>query len=429
VQFPAPLWQTKAIMLIEIWERLRGYCKWIRAKARTETSKIKEIKYCSGSGKQRNPGIDLLRGIAVFLVLSHHIGLRLPLAKGMLGSFLPTWVLSTLNWRGYQAVFLFFVISGFLIARNSLDRWERLSWIHPKSFYLRRSARILPCFLGLLLVLSVLHLLHLRDFTITGPGQTLGHALFSALGLHLNWYEGLTGYLPANWDVLWSLSIEECFYLAFPLVCLVLRWDALLAPLLALLAAGLPWFLTHTGGSDVWQEKAYLPGFAAIATGVLGALLTRWWPCVHSSVIYSLCAVGASGIFSTLCMTKYIWPVLHEGCMLLLTTSSLCLLLAFHWQAQSGAAWRLRGTGWLRFCGCISYEIYLTHMLIVLPAVRLYTSYGFGLRWAVILYPPVITLCWLLGWLVARTFSNPADRWLLSKFKSQKKLRSAMFPS
>jgi peptidoglycan/LPS O-acetylase OafA/YrhL len=128
-------------------------------------------------------------------------------------------------------------------------------------------------------------------------------------------------------------------------------------------------------------------------------------------------------------MTKYIWPVLHEGGMLLLTTGSLSLLLAFHWQAQSGAAWRLRGTGWLRSCGCISYEIYLTHMFIVLPAVRLYTSYGFGLWWAVILYPPVIALCWLLGWLVARSFSNPADRWLLSKFKSQKKLRSAMLPS
>jgi len=403
-------------MLIEIWERLRGYCKWIRAKARTETSKIKEIKKC-GSGKQRNPGIDLLRGIAVFLVLSHHIGLRLPLAKGVLGSFLPKWVLSTLNWRGYQAVFLFFVISGFLIARNSLDRWNRLSWIHPRSFYQRRAARILPCLLGLLLVLSLLHLLHLRDFTITGPGQTLGHALFSALGLHLNWYEGLTGYLPANWDVLWSLSIEECFYLAFPLVCLLLRWDALLAPLLVLLAAALPWFLTHTGGSDVWQEKAYLPGFAAIAIGVLGALLTRWWPRVHSSVIYSLGAVGTSSVFSTICMTKYIWPVLHEGGMLLLTSGSLCLLLAFHWQAQSGAAWRLRGTGWLRSCGCISYEIYLTHMFIVLPAVRLFTSCGFGLWWAVILYPPAIALSWLLGWLVARSFSNPANRWILSKLQ------------
>ena len=49
----------------------------------------------------------------------------------------------------------------------------------------------------------------------------LPRALFSALTFHLNWLEAKTGYLPANWDVMWSLSVEEMFYLFFPLVCLV----------------------------------------------------------------------------------------------------------------------------------------------------------------------------------------------------------------
>ena len=39
--------------------------------------------------------------------------------------------------------------------------------------------------------------------------------------MHLNWLEARTGYLPAAWNVLWSLSVEEAFYLAFPLLCML----------------------------------------------------------------------------------------------------------------------------------------------------------------------------------------------------------------
>jgi peptidoglycan/LPS O-acetylase OafA/YrhL len=188
----------------------------------------------------RNAGIDLLRGIAIFLVIFHHIGIRLPLGQTMLQPYLPKWILGLLNFRGYQAVFLFFVLSGFLIARHSITRWGSLRRIHPRAFYVRRAARILPCLLLLLAVLSLLHWSGLHDYKIASPGQSLGHAVLSTLGLHLNWYEGLTGYLPANWDVLWSLSIEESFYLAFPLVCLLFARDWLLAPMLGLFALALP---------------------------------------------------------------------------------------------------------------------------------------------------------------------------------------------
>ncbi len=75
----------------------------------------------------RNQGIDALRGISILLVLIHHIGIRIPLAKTALATFLPKWLLSGLNWNGAEAVVIFFVISGFLITRRSHERWGELN--------------------------------------------------------------------------------------------------------------------------------------------------------------------------------------------------------------------------------------------------------------------------------------------------------------
>lgn len=220
----------------------------------------------------RNAGIDFLRGLSILLVLLNHIGLRLRLTQGVLGAHLPREFLNDLNFNGSEAVYIFFVISGFLITSNALMRWGSLGAIELRGFYVRRAARILPCLAMLVGVLSVLHLLGVHDFMIHGKGQSLPGAVGSAFGLYLNWYEGHTGYLPANWDVLWSLSIEEVFYLGFPLMCILLRRAWLLAPAMALLALSLPFSLAAIVGNPIWKEKAYLPGMAAIAMGVLA----RW---------------------------------------------------------------------------------------------------------------------------------------------------------
>src|ERR1700751_4515641 len=180
-----------------------------------------EMSLLNSSSLARNPGIDLLRALSIVLVILNHIGLRIPFSRDVLSLFLPKSFLTSLNFNGTEAVFIFFVISGFLIASNTIARWGSLGAIHLRTFYVRRAARILPCLLILIGVLSVLHLAGVSNYVIEGPNQSLPRAILSAIGLHLNWYEGKTGYLPANWDVLWSLSIEEVFYLGFPLVCLL----------------------------------------------------------------------------------------------------------------------------------------------------------------------------------------------------------------
>jgi peptidoglycan/LPS O-acetylase OafA/YrhL len=364
-------------------------------------------------GGQRNPGIDLLRGLSILFVILNHLGLRIPLKKTALADVLPTWFLSRLNYNGYEAVFVFFVISGFLIAGNALQRWGGLERIDLRAFYARRFARIAPCLLVLIAVLAMLHLLAVPDYTIARAGQSLPRAIVAALGLHLNWYEGQTGYLPGSWDVLWSLSIEEVFYIGFPLVCLLTRRRAVLLPMLVLLALSMPWTHAALRGNEIWQEKAYLPGMSAIAIGVLGAVLASHWPAPPRRTGILLGWLGAIGLAAVMLDGAVLWHLLRDGYLLVLALSTLCLLLASQ-QRQLRGNWRpVRGWGWLRSWGRLSYEIYLSHMFVVFAVVRLYRWAGGDPRWGFLWY--LLPLCWLLGTAVERWLSLPCERWLRAR--------------
>ncbi|HJW73228.1 MAG TPA: acyltransferase [Geothrix sp.] len=361
---------------------------------------------------ERNPGIDLLRGLSILLVVIHHVGLRIPLKSGVLATFLPRWFLNALIYNGYEAVFVFFVISGFLITTNTLQRWGSLAAIDTRSFYARRAGRILPTLLLLIAVLSLLHLAGAKDYLISHANQSLPRTILSALGLHLNWYEGQTGWLPGNWDVLWSLSIEEVFYLAFPLVCLGLRRDRVLVPALVLLALSLPVSRAALNGNPIWQEKAYLPGMAAIATGVLAAWAAARYPLTQVMTTRLLAALGSLGLVAVLCFEGGLWRILGNGTLLVLTISTALLVVAFHAQATHPMAPSFRGTGWLRSFGRLSYEIYLTHMFVVWPVIHAFKAMGARPWYGILWYVPVVALSWVLGWLVARMVSGPAERFL-----------------
>ncbi len=365
----------------------------------------------------RNPGIDTLRGLSILLVVLHHLGLRIPLKTTALADVLPKRLLAALNYNGYEAVFVFFVVSGFLIAGNALARWGGLSRIDPWTFYVRRGARILPCLTLLVGVLAVLHACGFADYAITREGQSLGGAMLAAFGLHLNWYEGRTGYLPGSWDVLWSLSIEEVFYLGFPLACLLVRDRRAMMVLLVSLALSLPFSLAAIEGNEIWKEKAYLPGMAAIALGVLAALVAqRWRP--GPALVRAIGWLGVSGLAATMLAMPWLWRWLQDGVMLLLTVSAGLLVLALDWRHRAGLSRALPGTAWLRSMGRQSYEIYLSHMFVVFAAVAAFKASGADARTGWLWYLPVVLACWGLGWLFARGWSLPCERALKRHFLS-----------
>src|SRR5690349_20568882 len=99
----------------------------------------------------------------MFVVL-HHVDIRFRINGYRVPPFLPGPLRSVLLDTGYLSVICFFVISGFLITRLSLQRWGSLAQISPARFYGFRAARIMPTLLLVLAVSSVLHLLDVRPF-------------------------------------------------------------------------------------------------------------------------------------------------------------------------------------------------------------------------------------------------------------------------
>src|ERR1700723_469573 len=162
-----------------------------------------------GEGQQavtpRFDGVDVLRGFSILSVVLLHTWIRMHFPGSPVYHQMRGQLAHLLLRNGDNGVTVFFAVSGFLITLTSLRRFGSLGQMRPLKFYRIRFARIAPLLLLLLAVLSVLHLSHVEGFRIDLKRESLPGALFSALTFHLNWYEAQHGYLPANWDILWSL--------------------------------------------------------------------------------------------------------------------------------------------------------------------------------------------------------------------------------
>jgi peptidoglycan/LPS O-acetylase OafA/YrhL len=378
---------------------------------------------------RRLDGVDLLRCLAIVFVLLNHVNMRLFLADIPYTQGLPSQLVASLVWNGQRGVQIFFAVSGFLITSTTLRRWSHFSSRSVRQFYQLRFARIAPLLLLVLALLSALHAAGLHDYIVADATGGLGRALIAALTFHINVLEASRGYLPGNWDVLWSLSVEEMFYLFFPLLMWLFgRGKPLVGLLLVFVVMG-PFARTvWAGGNEVWEEYSYLGGMDAIALGCLTALaLAR----VNVSNLASRTMgwIGASLLILCLAFTHQMadWGLTGAGLDMTLVAVAACMIIA----AAAQTRWRSAPVlNPLLSLGRCSYEIYLVHMFVVFAAYRLFVASGKAMVAVPILFLGVILIAGLLGKLVAKLFSEPVNRWLRRRWgDGPDELGTAIAPS
>ena len=309
------------------------------------------------------PGLDGLRALAVLAVIAYHLHLGWA-PGGMLG------------------VGVFFTLSGYLITDLLLGQHETTGTLQLADFWRRRARRLLPA-------LSVLLAVVAAWVTLLDRPQlsALRGVVVAAVGYVTNWWliAQHSSYFaqfgpPSPLGHLWSLAVEEQFYLVWPwLLWLGLRWTrgrpgtrSRLAAATALLAAL----------SAIEMATLYRPGYdpTRIYDGsdtrafalLIGAALAFVWPSRHlrggitrgaRRILDGAGVTGLAVIVGLICCTNEYSAFLYRGGMVLLSVATALVVGT----AASPASRIGRALGWgpLRWLGVRSYGIYLWHYPII----------------------------------------------------------------
>jgi peptidoglycan/LPS O-acetylase OafA/YrhL len=316
-----------------------------------------------------NPRIDLIRGLSILLVLFHHFNIAYHLNDTVLARVFGWDAVRAVARNGNYGVTMFFVISGYLITSNADRRWPGLARIDGRTFYELRIARIVPC---LLLLLVTVNMLALGGVTIfqnhapTGTPVSFWIVNLASLTFWMNVLIGAHGWVNYPLGVLWSLSVEEVFYLSFPILCLALRREwRLLAFWGLIIVVGPLYRFTHQSDEGDYLY-AYFACFDAIAIGCCTALLSRRIP------MHGLAAAVLQALTIAVMAFLYLYRPIGQTNVLGVTVMALgtAALLSGARHRPSGALLeQTRFLPGLEWFGRLSYELYLFH-LIVLGAIR-----------------------------------------------------------
>ena len=294
------------------------------------------------------PELDVLRGIAVLGVLFFH-GFRAEYGELSFTGAPRVFILATQP--GVLGVNLFFVLSGFLITGILLDSRNRPDYYGR--FYTRRALRILPAYYLVLILLGLLH-----------------QASAAFLGLSFVYLANVTSIFGVSMDYhpLWSLAVEEHYYIAWPAVARKLRLRSL-AFFLLVICILIPLARAVSFHYGYFQGREWYTWFAAdgLAAGSLLAIVMR------GTISRQRAAIGANlllamAIILLIAGTPFGMlsrqTMLGASLQLTLVNAFFVGLLVLFLVLGSGSRKRLVNSKILRFFGYVSYGLYLIHLML-----------------------------------------------------------------
>jgi peptidoglycan/LPS O-acetylase OafA/YrhL len=353
--------------------------------------------------------LDGLRGVAILMVLWHHlVEFRLPLGH----HYLLGWIRAAtgLSWAGVD---LFFALSGFLIGGILID--NRGSANLTKAFYLRRAARILPLYYATLALVLLAAAIHVPGSFQSFPAWVYFLFLTNvAVGAAAHW-----DWMPLS--VMWSLAVEEQFYLGAPWLIRSLRGSSVPVAAVALAAAA---EVLRVGVRLAFPQSALLVHaftpfrMDSLALGILGSwvartgedgsarrwLERRWRAAMGASLAALLCLAALRPAEGSMLMAAAGYAVISISCGLLVTVVSV---------VRPPAINRFLGMRWLTTLGKLSYFIYLWHTLVPPLLARWLAGPDFVLdSWraagvVALSVAPVLAAAWASR----KWFEGPIIRW------------------
>jgi peptidoglycan/LPS O-acetylase OafA/YrhL len=327
------------------------------------------------------PALDGLRALAVLAVLAVHF--PVPFIDG-----------------GFLGVDLFFVLSGFLITTLLYVEWEETGTLRLGAFYGRRALRLFPGLAACLLVaLLAVHLVgdaDLKERSETGALSAAMGALSAAFYV-ANWMRVTHGNEALGvFNHTWSLSVEEQFYILWPILLWILlrrgRTSRQIAIILTLaLAVSIAWRLV------LWDQGA---SFARLYNGsdahadplILGCLLAIWRRKHSARPTTLMVTIAATALCTGLLLARPDASYMYLGVLTFLALACAVLIAAVDQPGSAGRLVWLLSLPPLVIIGRLSYSLYLWHY----PVDHLMRRTMLSLEWQL---PLDIALSFLLAFL------------------------------